>query len=153
MATGAKVLSLGSIRAAWLRFTIVALGIGLVVLVLVVTTWPWVFDATVERFVLPEYEAALGFRGGQVNVAVGNDTAAVYALVEVAPDGPMGLAGARSGDIPIARHGGTVAFYHAVQLAKGGERAEFSVLSKQDWPDWTKRRRIVLAPTPKPAEP
>jgi hypothetical protein len=64
----------------------------------------------------------------------------------VVPRGKLALAGAKSGDIPVEYHGGIWAFYGALQKASSGREAHFDVLAHSDWPDWDKRRKIVLLP-------
>jgi predicted metalloprotease with PDZ domain len=102
----------------------------------------------VEKVSLPKYEAAYGFRGGRIYLryASGEPTDA-YALVHVDPDGPLGRAGFRSGDIPVAHHGGVEEFDWALGHAEAGEAAPVTVIQASEWssPNGQFRRLTVPA--------
>jgi hypothetical protein len=135
-----------AIRAAWTRYVVLLAGVGLVLLVVTIAIWPWPYAFVVERFILPEYESTFGFRGGRLSVGTGDEAFTIYALMVVVPDGKLARAGARAGDIPIEYHGGLWAFYGALEEARAGREGHFDVLAQSDWPDWDKRRKLVLPP-------
>jgi hypothetical protein len=135
-----------AIRAAWGRYLVVLAGVGLVVLVITIAIWPWPYAFVVEHFILPEYEASFGFRGGRLPVSMGGSSHTIYALLEVLPDGKLAHAGARSGDIPVEYHGGLWAFYGALEEARAGREGHFDVVSQSDWHDWNKRRKLTIGP-------
>jgi hypothetical protein len=135
-----------AIRAAWTRFLILVTGLASLVLVVAIVLWPWPYDYFVEHFVLPQYEAEFGFRGGRVAVKDSDGDFTVYGFVAVTPDGPLGRAGAKAGDIPVEYHGGMRAFYGALQRARLGEEDRFDVLAREEWPERSKRREIILGP-------
>jgi len=135
-----------AIRAAWTRYLVLLAGVGLVLLVVTIAIWPWPYAFVVERFILPEYESAFGFRGGRLPIGTGKESFTIYALVAVTPDGRLGRAGARAGDIPVEYHGGLWAFYGALEQARDGHEGHFDVLAHSDWGDWDKRRRVVVPP-------
>lgn len=139
---------LDAVQAACRRFVILLVGLALTVAVATIAIWPWPYVAAVERFMLPQYENPWGFRGGRVVPDPADSRHTIYALVDVVPDGPMARAGARSGDIPVAHHGGLDDFYVALQEASSGGEGHFDVLALSDWPDWSKRRRITLSLLP-----
>ena len=134
------------IGAAWTRFLIVFLGVGVVVLVIFGSILPWPLDAAVEQFMLPQYEGEFGFQGGRLPVGEGDTTHHVYALVSVVPGGALATAGAKSGDVPIGYHGGIAAFYGALRSAESGQEGSFDVVAHEDWRNWDRRRTIVLGP-------
>jgi hypothetical protein len=134
------------IRSAWVRYAVLLVGLGLVLITAVWSVWPWPYVSVVERFILPQYEERLGFRGGRVVVTWGQEPFTVYGFVSVQSGGVMGRAGVKAGDIPIDYHSGVGAFYHAVQEFDAGVRGEFDVLAQPEWRDWSRRRRIVLVP-------
>ncbi len=134
------------IRAAWTRFLIVFVGVGVVLLVVFGSILPWPIDAAVEQFMLPQYEVEFGFRGGRLPVGEGDTTYHVYALVTVVPGGTLATAGAKSGDVPIGYHGGIAAFYGALRSAESGEEGRFDVVAHDDWRNWERHRTIVLSP-------
>jgi hypothetical protein len=143
--------ALRAIRAAWLRYLVVLVGVGLVVVSALWVMWPRPYYFAVERFMLPQYETRLGFQGGRVPVTWGEGTFTVYGFVAVHAGGVMARAGVRPGDIPVEYHSGLADFYSAVQDFDSGDPGQFEVLAKSDWQDWSKRRRIVLVPpTPNP---
>lgn len=132
------------IRAGWGQYVVVLAVLATIFVVATIVLWPLPYAFAVEHFVLPEYHAAFGFRGGSVPVA----GATSYAIVEVTPGGALHRAGVRSGDMPVEYHGGLWAFYGALQAAAAGQPAEFMVIAKGDWGQWDKRRRIALPPQP-----
>lgn len=138
--------SVATVQAAWRRYLILLAGLTLTFLLSIVVIWPWPYVFAIERFMLPQYESGFGFRGGRVSADMGDAKLSIYALVEVEPGGPMASAGVRSGDIPVAQHGGLGVLYVALQNSAAGDEGRFEVLALSDWPDWSKRRRIVLPP-------
>jgi hypothetical protein len=128
------------IRAAWRRYVVLLAGVGLVLLVATIAVWPYPYALAVEQFMLPQYEATFGFRGGRL--PIGDYTG--YALVAVVPGGGLALAGAKSNDMPFEHDGGIWAFYGALQDASSGREGRFHVLAHSDYPDWGKRREIVV---------
>ena len=135
-----------AIQAAWSRYVVLLAGLGLIFVVVTIVFWPWPYALVVEHFILPEYETTFGFRGGRLRVSVGHTSDSIYALVAVVPDGKLARAGARSGDIPVAHHGGLWAFYGALQEASAGREGDFDVVAHSDWPDWGRHRKIAVAP-------
>jgi membrane-associated protease RseP (regulator of RpoE activity) len=138
------------IQAAWKRYVVLLAGAGLVFLIATVVVWPWPYALAVEQFMLPQYEAAFGFRGGRLPLSTGDSRQTIYGFVAVVPGGRLALAGAKSGDIPVEYHGGIWAFYGALLKASSGSEAAFDVLAHSEWPDWDKRRKIVLTPEQAP---
>lgn len=134
-----------AIRAAWGRYVVLLAGVALVVLVVTIAVWPWLDGFVVEHLILPEYETSFGFRGGRLPVSMGDSTYTIYALVAVVPNGKLARAGAKSGDIPVEHHGGLGAFSGALLEASAGRDGHFDVLAHSDWPDWGKRRKLVVA--------
>ncbi len=134
-----------AIRAAWGRYVVLLAGVALVLLVVTIAVWPWLDAFVVEHLLLPQYETSFGFRGGRLPVSMEDTSYTIYALVAVVPNGRLARAGARSGDIPVERHGGGGAFYRALQEASAGRDGQFDVLGHSDWPDWGRRRKVVVA--------
>ena len=102
----------------------------------------------VETVSLPKYEATYGFRGGRISLRyqTGEQTQA-YALVQVNPDGPLGRAGFRSGDVPVAHHGGVAEFEWALRQAESGQAAPVTVIQASEWssPNGQFRRLTIPA--------
>ena len=101
-----------------------------------------------EHSYLPTAEARFGFRGGRVGVS--DQGSSEYALVQVDPSGFLGRAGFRSGDVPVAHHGGLASFCYALQASEAvedrGEVArEVSVVRADD----RQSRRTLVVPIAK----
>jgi hypothetical protein len=95
---------------------------------------------------LPSLQKRYGFEVGSVGVG---DDGMRPGLVEVDPAGILGKAGFRSGDIPIAHHGGFSEFCAAVQeSASGDESFELVVINAGEWKNGTRRRLRVPAVSP-----
>jgi hypothetical protein len=148
----ARDTPLQEIRAAWFRYLVLLVGVGLAVVSAVWVMWPRPYYFALERFILPQYEGRLGFQGGRVPVTWGQGSFTVYGFVAVQTGGVLAGAGVKPGDIPVEYHGGVGAFYSALQDFDSGESGQFDVLAQSDWQDWSKRRRIVLVPGAGPAQ-
>ena len=70
MATLTKDPRSQAIQEAWKRYVVLLAGVGLVFLIATVVVWPWPYALAVEQFMLPQYEAAFGFRGGRLSLSV-----------------------------------------------------------------------------------
>ena len=67
------------------------------------------------------------------------------------PEGRLGRAGVRSGDIPYLEGStGVGLFYEAVRSASAGKDGEFWVISDTDDYEGKGARRVVLKPEAKP---
>jgi hypothetical protein len=135
-----------TIRAAWRRYAVLVAGLGVIVLAAAALIWPWWHLMLVEHVVLPRYEGTFRFRGGRLALGETSDNRTVYGLVSVVPGGRLARAGARPGDIPVEYHGGVWAFWGALYEASAGRQGHFDVVSRSDWHDWDKRRRLVVEP-------
>ena len=131
-----------AIRKAWIQYSLVAAGVGIVILTVSIALSPSLYAMVVEHVLLPQYETTFGFRGGRISVPEESFTR--YAVVEVTPGGILDSAGLRTGDIPIDYHDGVGAFYAALCDAAQGKPAEFVVVSR-DEPSWERRRSIRVS--------
>ena len=96
-----------------------------------------------EYVYLPSLETRLGFKGGRVRV---QDDWIAYTLVRVDPQGVLGKAGFRSGDVPVAYHGGPLEFCAAVRWSESGrESFPVSVRNIQDWEAGSRRKMAIPA--------
>jgi hypothetical protein len=103
---------------------------------------PAFYDYECEHTYLPSVERRFGFVGGRARVP-GDDWTA-YTLVRVDPEGVLGKAGFRSGDVPVAHHGGLAEFCAALQWSESAHDSfEVEVINIDDW-DAGSRRRIVI---------
>lgn len=134
-----------AIQKAWIQWSLVAAGVGIVVLSVSIVLSPSLYAMVVEQALFPRYETTFGFRGGRGAVNGPKESNARYAIVEVTPGGILDGAGLRPGDIPVDYHNGVVAFYVALCEATRGNPAEFEVVSRDD-PSWESRRSIRLPP-------
>jgi hypothetical protein len=95
---------------------------------------------------LPSVAKRYGFGVGDVGVG---DDGVRLGLVEVDPTGILGKASVRSGDIPMAHHGGFTEFCAAVQeSASGRESFELVVINAAECKNGTRRRLRVPAVSP-----
>lgn len=95
---------------------------------------------------LPPYEDAFGFRGGQITVRdVRGEALELYGLASVDPAGPLGAAGFRSGDVPVAHHGGADAFAWALRRSECGEATTITVVHATAWAEMQRRQLTVPA--------
>jgi len=145
MTEGATSASLEPIRAAWRRYVAVFAGLGLLVVTILLTVWPWPHTWVIENVLLPQYEASFGFRGGMIPVADDSEITG-YAIVHVVPGGRLARAGVRDGDIPYGGHhgGGSTQFWGAMKDASAGEGGDFQVMAGPH--QWEQVRRIELHP-------
>jgi hypothetical protein len=134
-----------AIRDAWVRYGLIAGGVGTIFLSIAIALSPSLYAAVVENVLLPEYEARFGFRGGRISLSGSEGSSVRYCILEVTPGGALDRFGLRSGDIPIDHHDGVVAFYTALREVGNGRHAELTVVSK-DEPSWENRRSITLSP-------
>jgi len=131
------------IQAAWRRYFVILSGLAMVVLVLTLVLWPWPYTLVVEYFELPQLERQFGFRGARLPIP-GDPSSKIYGIAEVVPGGVLANSGVRSGDVPIAHHGGLWDFYGALQEAQSGQPAAFTVIALAEWRDTPLKRRIML---------
>lgn len=97
----------------------------------------------VETYI-PSFEGRLGFRYAPIVLPGGEGQRP--GLVEVTPGGPLSRAGFRSGDIPVAYHGGVAEFCGALEGAKDGY-GRVDVVNIADWnSDGPNRRRALRVP-------
>ena len=95
--------------------------------------------------VIPSAQGRLGFTFGPVVLPETKEQR--LALIEVKPNGPLGRAGFRSGDIPVAHHGGVTEFCGALGAAEEGEAYGINVINLSDWSvDGPDRRRTLYIP-------
>jgi len=98
-----------------------------------------------ERFELPEYGRALGFRvERRAWGVIGGDRQAL-AITWVDPGGILGQAGVRAGDVPRAYHGvGDLCL--AFRSVSAGEPAHLEVTNLGDQPHGQRVWRLVTIP-------
>ena len=96
--------------------------------------------------VLPAYEREFGFRGGEFTVLdYRGETLRLYGLASVDPAGPLGVAGFRAGDVPVAHHGGADELAWALRRSECGETTMVTVVQASDWAERPLRRLTVPA--------
>jgi hypothetical protein len=129
---------------------------GTLLLILVVVCMIAFSPVDTQAVVLPQYERSFGFQGGQLSVQDdGGKASSVYGLVTVDPAGPLGGAGLRSGDVPVAHHGGADELAWALRRSGCGETTTVGVLrasagpsgrsgASRSQPDPSRERRAVL---------
>jgi hypothetical protein len=131
--------------AAWLRYAVLLCGVGLVVAIISIVTWPppWALGT----LVLPGFETAFGFRGGPVPQGP-DSTKTIYGFAAVVPTGRLAEAGVKPGDIPVEGDDlGLLAFYEALEAATAGHEGQFAVVSDfQAFRRTGAVRRVVLKP-------
>jgi hypothetical protein len=118
--------------------------LGGLVLVVAIALWP----SDTERDLLPRYQKEFGFHGDRVATSDSRgEKVALYALVGIDPRGPLGRAGFRAGDAPVAHHGGMNEFAYALRRARCGEATGIKVVQVSQWgvPDRAVRELIVPA--------
>jgi hypothetical protein len=99
--------------------------------------------------VLPSYEHRFGFHGHQLSVRdYRGESVELYGLVTVDPDGPLGAAGFRAGDIPVAHHGGAEEFAWALRQSECGKTAIVAVIQARAWAE-QEIRRLTLPARPR----
>jgi hypothetical protein len=95
---------------------------------------------------LPSVAKRYGFEVGSVGVG---DDGVRPGLIKVDPAGILGKASFRTGDVPMAHHGGFSEFCAAVQeSASGRESFELVVINAAEWKNGTRRRVRVPAVAP-----
>jgi hypothetical protein len=72
----------------------------------------------------------------------------VFSLTEVTPDGALGRAGVRAGDIPVGfKHGFQIGFYASLWTVHNGTPVQLSVVTAEEWPQGVSAwRRITIQP-------
>ena len=99
---------------------------------------------------IPSFEKRLGFKYAPIPLPGGEGQRP--GLVEVTPGGPLGQAGFRAGDIPVAYHGGVAEFCAALEGADDGY-GRIDVVNIADWgSDGPNRRRSLRVPKGRPHE-
>jgi hypothetical protein len=94
-----------------------------------------------HHFELPEYEEQLGFKMGEIPWPEGDGTSSAWGITWVDPDGPLGQAGIRAGDVPHSHHGGEFCF-DMKSVAKGRPmQVEVMNVLEKGRPTW---RRVTV---------
>ena len=112
--------------------------VGLFVLVVFPVSLGVVFFDTwygfyLSRFVAPELEQALGFRGGYATVQGRDQRYESYVLIVVDPKGVLGQAGVTAGDVPCRfEHGIEPGFLGRLHHARG-QRIELWFCTPPNW--------------------
>ena len=115
---------------------------------------PAFFVHECEHVYLPSIEASYGFHGSRVPVPGSAANSEVYALVHVDPDGVLGKAGFKVGDVPVAHHDGLAAFCDAIQRSESGLTPfDVAVLNVADWPAGFRRSLTIPPFGPKASTP
>ena len=100
-------------------------------------------DAWCKQFDIPEYEKSLGFRMGSIPIADRDGgTRTATGLTWVDPQGPLGRAGLRAGDVPRIQHG-IGDFCGELSLVAKGQPVEIEVVNVADVGKGEDRRRRV----------
>ena len=108
---------------------------------------PSVYVQDCRTVFLPSVEREFGFRGREAPVPGRNRSA--YTLVEVDPNGVLGRVGFRSGDVPVAYHGGLSEFCSAIRESVAGRASyEVAVRGPAEWEQRT-ARAYVIPPRPR----
>jgi hypothetical protein len=138
------------IRLAKQQWVVLSLGLGL----MITLAWcslgnPAYFDYECEHTYLPSVERRFGFVGGRT--AVPDEDGRPYTLVQVDPKGLLGRLGFRSGDVPVAHHGGLPTFCDAIHRSEEGRSSfEVAVVNIAEWGS-SSRRRFVIPPLGTPS--
>jgi hypothetical protein len=122
------------------------LGVLALFLFTILALWAIVFSWqaehwAIQQFVAPSLERRFGYRGGVTALVSGSGFAgATFTLVKVDPDGALGRAGFRSGDIPSGAAHDNYVFFHRLLLHACDGRPErmrmlHAVDGKVMWPD------------------
>ena len=109
----------------------------------------WLLDGPIAEYrceheTIPSLGADLGFRSGKIPVR--NWQEGLLGIVQIDPLGPMYAAGFRAGDIPLAHHGGMMAFCGALIGANHGREERLYVTTADYWPSTEPRPRELLIP-------
>jgi hypothetical protein len=99
-----------------------------------------------EHEYLPSFGADLGLRIGAVPVP--NDPERPVGIGQIDSHGPMYAAGFRSGDIPLAHHGGMMDLCGALLSAGQGAEARVMVTTAEYWPAPEPKPRELVVPIP-----
>jgi hypothetical protein len=122
------------IRLGWSQFTVVASGLGGILLVLWIAFMPNVEEFYAREFLLPQIADRYGFQFGRVQVSRDGQSYESPGIVSVSPDRAAAGMGLRPGDMPFAFHGNRAAtMHHALMLGERGQIAEFDVVNAADW--------------------
>ena len=128
---------------------ILSLGLGLMIML----AWcslgtPAVSDYECEHTYLPSVEKRFGFVGGRTRLP--DEDWRPYGLVQVDPEGLLGRLGFRSGDVPVAHHGGLATFCAAIHGSEEGRASfEVAVVNIAEWGN--SPRRFVIPPLGAPS--
>jgi hypothetical protein len=98
-----------------------------------------------RQFEIPDYERALGFTLGQLEVTTRRGSMTVSGFSWIDPSGPLAAAGLRSGDVPKMHHGlGDLCW--ALDRVSEGEAVTLSVFNVEDYAEWQGERREIAIP-------
>jgi hypothetical protein len=129
-------------RLGWRHFVVSAAILLMLAIVSVIVLSP----VDTVSVVLPAYEQEFGFTGARVTVQDHRgESLTLYGLITVDPEGPLGAAGFRAGDVPVAYHGGAEEFAWALRRSKCGEATTVAVVQADAWAQHQLRRLTVPA--------
>jgi hypothetical protein len=104
----------------------------------------------VERFYGPELERDFGFRAGQQTIPFHEGQVSAFVLTWVDPEGCLGRAGLKAGDMPRTYHG-SGDFWGPLLRLRDGETIELTILpEKFRQQGWQARREIRIGPCTQP---
>jgi hypothetical protein len=141
------------IRLGKQQWVVLSLGLSL----MITLAWcslgnPAYNDYECEHIYLPSVEKRFGFVGGRTRLP--DEEWRPYTLVEVDPEGLLGRLGFRSGDVPVAHHGGLPTFCDAIRRSEEGRTAfEVAVVNIAEWSSYSPRRIVIPPLAPGSASP
>ena len=96
-----------------------------------------------SRFVGPEFESSLGFHGSYAQIQTPNGIYEIYALTQVDPNGVLGRAGVRVGDVPCRFHHGVESGFLGRLHHSRGQRIELTFCRP---PEMAEQRVTIQVP-------
>jgi len=137
--SGLKPLTLSS-RNLWFVGIVVLL---VVPIVLGFAFFDGLYAFYLSRFVALDLESSLGFKGGYAIVQGRDRSYETYVLTRVIPNGVLGRAGVRAGDVPCRFvHGIEAGFLRRLHESRG-QRIALTFCTP---PDWTEKEVTIVVP-------